>query len=117
LRPGRLRIRQVRGAEHADENALEKAGCIFLDENGDGPGVRLRTPAQCRAARAILKLEVREPADAANVSTSTIVRLERGEALLARTLDAVRGALEAKGLEFAADGGVNPAEKTKGKRK
>jgi predicted transcriptional regulator len=22
--------------------ALEKAGCIFLDENGDGPGVRLR---------------------------------------------------------------------------
>jgi transcriptional regulator with XRE-family HTH domain len=23
-------------------NALEKAGCIFLDENGEGPGVRLR---------------------------------------------------------------------------
>jgi transcriptional regulator with XRE-family HTH domain len=22
--------------------ALEKAGCIFLDENGDGPGVRLK---------------------------------------------------------------------------
>jgi predicted transcriptional regulator len=22
--------------------ALEKAGCIFLEENGDGPGVRLR---------------------------------------------------------------------------
>jgi transcriptional regulator with XRE-family HTH domain len=22
--------------------ALEKAGCIFLDENGEGPGVRLR---------------------------------------------------------------------------
>ena len=24
--------------------ALEKAGCLFLDENGDGPGVRLRKP-------------------------------------------------------------------------
>lgn len=22
--------------------ALEKAGCIFIDENGEGPGVRLR---------------------------------------------------------------------------
>jgi transcriptional regulator with XRE-family HTH domain len=75
------------------------------------------TPAQCRAARAILKLEVRELADAANVSTSTIVRLERGEALLARTLTAVRGALEAKGVEFAEDGGVKLAEKTRGKRK
>ena len=24
------------------QGALEKAGCIFLDENDDGPGVRLR---------------------------------------------------------------------------
>ena len=43
--------------------------------------------------------------------------LLRGEALLARTLDAVRGALEAKGVEFATDGGVKLAEKPKGKRK
>jgi transcriptional regulator with XRE-family HTH domain len=64
------------------------------------------TPAQCRAARTILKLEVRDLADAANVSTSTIARLERGEGLLARTINAVRAALEAKGVEFAADGSV-----------
>jgi transcriptional regulator with XRE-family HTH domain len=75
------------------------------------------TPAQCRAARTILKLEVRELADLANVSTSSVVRLERGEALLARTINAVRGALEASGVEFAADGGVKLAEKTKGKRR
>jgi transcriptional regulator with XRE-family HTH domain len=68
------------------------------------------TPAQCRAARAILKLEVRDLANAANVSTSTIVRLERGEDLLARTINAVRTALETKGVEFAADGGVKLAE-------
>ena len=24
--------------------ALEKAGCLFLDENGEGPGVRLKKP-------------------------------------------------------------------------
>ncbi len=41
----------------------------------------------------------------------------RGEALLARTLDAVRSAIEAKGVEFAADGGVKLAEKAKVKRK
>jgi transcriptional regulator with XRE-family HTH domain len=58
------------------------------------------TAAQCRMARAALKLEVRQLADAANVSTSTIVRFERGEVLLLRTVDAIRGALEAKGVEF-----------------
>ena len=52
------------------------------------------TPAQCQAARAILKLEVRDLADAANVSTSAIMRLERGEDLLARTVNAVRAALD-----------------------
>jgi transcriptional regulator with XRE-family HTH domain len=75
------------------------------------------TPAQCRAARIILKLEVRDLADAADVSTSAIVRLERGEDLLVRTANAVRAALEAKGVEFATDGGVTLTEKTKGKRK
>jgi transcriptional regulator with XRE-family HTH domain len=60
-------------------------------------------------ARAALKLEVRELANAANVSTSTIVRLERGEAMLSRTVDAVRAALEAKGAEFTGDGGVKLA--------
>jgi transcriptional regulator with XRE-family HTH domain len=50
-------------------------------------------------ARAALKWEVRGLAGAANVSTSTIVRLERGEALLLRTVDAIRATLEAKGVE------------------
>jgi transcriptional regulator with XRE-family HTH domain len=71
------------------------------------------TAAQCRMARAALKLEVRELADAANVSTSTIVRFERGEALLLRTVDAIRAALEAKGVEFTDGGAVKLAEKGK----
>ena len=62
-------------------------------------------------ARAALKLEVRGLANAANVSTSTIVRFERGEALLLRTVDAIRAALEAKGIEFAEGSAVKLAEK------
>jgi transcriptional regulator with XRE-family HTH domain len=31
--------------------ALEAAGCIFIDENGEGPGVRLRKPAKAKGKR------------------------------------------------------------------
>jgi transcriptional regulator with XRE-family HTH domain len=55
---------------------------------------------QCRMARAALQLGVRELAMLAQVSTGTISKLERGEALLPRTGQAIRRALEAKGIEF-----------------
>jgi len=58
------------------------------------------TPQQCRMARAGLGLGVRELAALANVSTNTIARLERGEALYPRTIEAIRTALEAAGVEF-----------------
>ena len=56
--------------------------------------------AQCRMARAALQLGVRETAERASVSTNTITRLERGEALHPRTLAAIRTALEAAGVTF-----------------
>ncbi len=56
--------------------------------------------AQCRMARAALQLGVRELADAAKVSPTTVTKLERGESLYARTVDAIRAALEAAGIEF-----------------
>jgi len=55
---------------------------------------------QCRMARAALQLGVRELAALAQVSTGTITKLERGEALLPRTAEAVQRALEAQGVEF-----------------
>lgn len=67
------------------------------------------TPAQCRMARAALSLGVRELADAAKVSTNTVTRLERGEELRGRTVDAIRAALEHRGIEFLADGAASPA--------
>jgi len=55
---------------------------------------------QCRMARAALQLGVRELAAVARVSTSTISKFERGEALMPRTEEAIRRALEARGVVF-----------------
>jgi len=57
-------------------------------------------PVQCRMARAALGLGVRELAAAAKVSIDTVARFERGEELKERTIDALRRALEAAGVEF-----------------
>ncbi len=71
------------------------------------------TPSQCRMARAALQLQVRDLAEAAKVSTNTIVRLERGEALKERTVDAIRQALEAAGVEFIPENGGGPGVRLK----
>jgi transcriptional regulator with XRE-family HTH domain len=56
--------------------------------------------AQCRMARAGLGIGVRELAEMAKVSTNTITRLEAGEQLKERTIDAVREALGRMGVTF-----------------
>jgi transcriptional regulator with XRE-family HTH domain len=72
---------------------------------------------QCKMARAALGLGVRELANLAAVSQDTVSRLERGEDLMPRTLDAIGAALEAAGVEFT--NGDEPGVKlgAKGKRK
>jgi len=55
---------------------------------------------QCKMARAAVGIGVRELAAAARVSPDTVARLERGESLRERTVDAIRAALEAAGVEF-----------------
>ncbi len=57
-------------------------------------------PLQCRMARAALGWGVRELAAAAKVSVDTVARFERGDELKERTIDALRRALEAAGVEF-----------------
>ena len=59
-------------------------------------------------ARAGIGWGVRELAEAANVSTNTLTRFERGERLYARTVEAIRAALEAAGVEFIAENGGGP---------
>ncbi|MCA1298501.1 helix-turn-helix domain-containing protein [Stappia indica] len=61
--------------------------------------------AQCRMARAALGLGIREVADLAKVSPTTVTRLERGEELKPRTVEAIRAALEAAGVIFIDENG------------
>jgi transcriptional regulator with XRE-family HTH domain len=58
------------------------------------------TPAQSRMARAALQLGIRDVAKLAKVAPSTISRLEAGETLQPRTVDAVQHALEKAGVVF-----------------
>jgi transcriptional regulator with XRE-family HTH domain len=63
------------------------------------------TPAQCRAARALLDMTQPDLAQAAGVGLSTIVDFERSRrVVLDETLDAIRAALEAAGVEFTNGG-------------
>ena len=59
-------------------------------------------------ARAALKIGVRDLATAAGVSPDTVARLERGEELRPSTVEAIRAALEAAGVEFIAENGGGP---------
>lgn len=61
--------------------------------------------AQCRAARALIKWDVRQLAMAAKVSVDTIFRLERGDQLKERTVDDIRVTLEAAGVQFIPENG------------
>lgn len=63
---------------------------------------------QCKMARVALGLGVRELAELAQVAPATISRLEAGGGLHPRTLDAIRSALEARGVEFIDQNGHGP---------
>lgn len=56
-------------------------------------------------ARAATGLGVRELAKLADVSPDTVARLERGDELRTTTVDAIRTALEAAGVEFIPENG------------
>jgi predicted transcriptional regulator len=74
----------------------------------------LITPAQIRAARALLRLEQDELARRANVSVMTVRRLEAPDGLskvALSTVDEVQRALEAAGAEFI-ERGVRRRQRT-----
>ncbi|MFT8419611.1 MAG: helix-turn-helix transcriptional regulator [Acetobacter sp.] len=56
-------------------------------------------------ARVAVGWGVRELAEKSGISTNTIARLERGEELKASTIEAIRSALEAAGVEFIPENG------------
>ncbi|WP_313899309.1 helix-turn-helix transcriptional regulator [Methylobacterium sp. E-065] len=62
-------------------------------------------PVQLRMARVALGLTTRQAADVTGVSRNTISRIEAGEVLKPSTIQKVRAALEAAGLEFIPENG------------
>jgi DNA-binding transcriptional regulator YiaG len=65
--------------------------------------------AQCRAARALLDRSQQDFADTAAVGTVTVRQLEGGSTQPRRaTLDVIRRALEAAGVEFIDENGGGP---------
>jgi transcriptional regulator with XRE-family HTH domain len=71
------------------------------------------TPVLCKMARIAVGWGVRDLAKGASVSTDTVARLERGEILKASTIDAIRTALEAAGVEFIPENGGGPGVRLK----
>jgi transcriptional regulator with XRE-family HTH domain len=66
------------------------------------------TSEQIRGARAMLRIEQSELATLAGLSLETVKRIERKPgpvSAFAATLDAIRAALEAAGVEFIAENG------------
>jgi transcriptional regulator with XRE-family HTH domain len=67
------------------------------------------TPAQCRAARALLDWSQRQLASAAQIGVSDVGQFERnGARRRPATIGIVRRALEAAGVEFIAENGGGP---------
>jgi len=67
------------------------------------------TPAQCRAARGLIGWNQQELAEKAGVGIVTVHQLEAGLSQPRRaTLDVIRRALEAAGVEFIDENGGGP---------
>ena len=68
-------------------------------------GATIMNSIQCKMARVALGLGIRDLAKLAKVAQGTVSRLEAGEELKERTVDAIRSALENEGMEFIAENG------------
>lgn len=68
------------------------------------------TPAQCRAARSLVAMQQAELAALARVARKTLADFEGGKTTPnPRTLEAIRQALEAAGVEIIAESTAVPA--------
>jgi transcriptional regulator with XRE-family HTH domain len=67
------------------------------------------SPEQCRAARALLRMEQGELAERSGIARTTVIDFEAGSRRpQSATLFAIRAALEAAGVEFIEENGGGP---------
>ena len=67
------------------------------------------TPAQCRAARALIGKEQGEVAEAAGIARATLIDFEKGQRIpRENTVAAIRAALESAGVVFLPENGNGP---------
>ena len=67
------------------------------------------TPAQCKAARALIGITQAELADGAKLGLSTVVDFERARRLVSPVaVEAIRNALDASGIDFIEENGGGP---------
>ena len=67
------------------------------------------TPAQCRAARALVNLEQSDLAIAAKIGRATVIDFEKGVRVPRQsTIATIRAALEAAGVVFLPENGNGP---------
>lgn len=72
------------------------------------------SPAQCRAARAILDMTQTRLAELASLGLSTVVDFEKSRrAVSSEAIDALRKALEKAGIQFIARNGGGPGIRLK----
>lgn len=82
--------------------------------SGIGYGVGMLTPAQSRAARALINWSQPELAAASGTSVSTIRDFETGKrSPIANNLAAIRAALETAGVIFVEENGEGPGVRLK----
>jgi transcriptional regulator with XRE-family HTH domain len=65
-------------------------------------------PIQLRMARAAVGWGVRELAEKAGVTANTVTRIENGSDARQSTMDSLRDALEAAGVDFIEENGGGP---------
>jgi transcriptional regulator with XRE-family HTH domain len=76
------------------------------------------TPAQCRAARGLIGWNQQELADKAHIGIVTVHQFEAGLSQPRRvTLEAIRRALEAAGVEFIDENGSGPGVRLRKRQK
>lgn len=64
------------------------------------------TPAQCRAARALLNMEQSQLSEASGIARATVIDFEKGvRSPRAATVEAIKAALESAGIEFIPENG------------